>query len=63
MIAVIIGIIAIAAALGISYLATAGIVWLICLGFGLEWSWLLSLGVWALLILIKGGLSINFGNK
>lgn len=63
MLAVVIGILAIAAVLGISYLAVAGILWLVCLGFGLEWSWLLSLGVWALLILIKGGLSINFNSK
>lgn len=39
--------------LGLSYLATAGLVYLVCLGFGFEWSWLLSLGVWALLILLK----------
>lgn len=39
--------------LGVSYLATAGLVYLVCLGFGLEWSWLLSLGVWALMILLR----------
>lgn len=39
--------------LGLSYLATAGLVYLVCLGFGFEWSWLLSLGVWALLILLR----------
>lgn len=40
--------------LGLSYLLTAGLVYLVCLGFGLEWSWLLSLGVWALMILLRG---------
>lgn len=39
--------------LALSYLGTAGLVYLVCLGFGFEWSWLLSLGVWALLILLK----------
>lgn len=38
---------------GLSYLLTAGLVYLVCLGFGFEWSWLLSLGVWALLILLR----------
>lgn len=38
----------------LSYLATAGLVYLVCLGFGFEWSWLLSLGVWALMILLRG---------
>ena len=48
-----IGAIALFALLGLSYLLTAGLVYLVCLGFGLEWSWLLSLGVWALLILLR----------
>lgn len=39
--------------LGLGYLGTAGLVYLVCLGFGFEWSWLLSLGVWALLILLR----------
>lgn len=48
-----IGAIALFALLGLSYLLTAGLVYLVCLGFGLEWSWLLSLGIWALLILLR----------
>lgn len=32
----------------------ASLVLLVCLGFGFEWSWLLSLGVWALMILLRG---------
>lgn len=51
--AALIGAIALFALLGLSYLLTAGLVYLVCLGFGLEWSWLLSLGVWALLILLR----------
>lgn len=37
----------IVAALGASYLVVAALTYLMCLGFGLEWSWLLALGVWA----------------
>ena len=48
-----IGFLLVLALLGISYLGTAGLVYLVCLGFGFEWSWLLSLGVWALLILLR----------
>lgn len=51
--AALIGAIALFALLGLSYLLTAGLVYLVCLGFGLEWSWLLSLGIWALLILLR----------
>lgn len=38
---------------GLSYLAVAGLVYLICLGFGLEWSWMLSLGVWSLIVFLN----------
>lgn len=51
--AALVGAIALFALLGLSYLLTAGLVYLVCLGFGFEWSWLLSLGVWALLILLR----------
>lgn len=36
-----------------TYLVVAGLTYLICLGFGLTWSWLLALGVWALIVLLK----------
>lgn len=51
--AMLIGFLMVVALLGISYLGTAGLVYLVCLGFGFEWSWLLSLGVWALIILLR----------
>lgn len=41
------------AVLGLTYLAIAGLTYLICLGFGLEWSWLLALGVWAACVLLR----------
>ena len=31
----------------ISFSVIAGLTWLVCLDFGFEWSWQLSLGVWA----------------
>lgn len=48
-----IGFMFVAFLLGLSYFVTAGLVYLVCLGFGFEWSWMLSLSVWALLILLK----------
>lgn len=51
--AMLIGFLLVVALLGISYLCIAGLVYLVCLGLGFEWSWLLSLGVWALIILLR----------
>lgn len=31
----------------ISFSVVAGFTWLVCIGFGFEWSWTLSLGIWA----------------
>lgn len=31
----------------ISFSVVAGLTWLVCIGLGFEWSWPLSLGVWA----------------
>lgn len=33
------------------YFAVAGLTYLICLGFGLDWSWALSAGVMAVIVL------------
>lgn len=38
--------------LAASYLVIAGLSYLICLGFGLVWTWLLALAVWAAIILL-----------
>ena len=38
--------------LALSYLFIALMSYLICLGFDLNWSWLLALGVWAAMVLI-----------
>jgi len=46
-------IIAIIAALLISFFGTAGLVKLICWAFGFTFSWKLSIGVWAALWLLK----------
>lgn len=35
------------------YLVCAGLTFLICMGFSLEWSWLIALGVWAAILLVK----------
>lgn len=33
----------------LGYFVVAGLTYLVCLGFQLEWSWLLALGVYALI--------------
>lgn len=35
----------------IAYFVIAGLTYLVCLGFGLEWSWTLALGIYALITL------------
>ena len=41
------------AAMVVSYLFVALLVWIICLAFGFEWSWMLSLGVFAFIVLLQ----------
>lgn len=54
---------AIVLGLGIGYLITAGLTYIICYCFGWTWSWLIALGVFFCVILIrwafKGLVSIN----
>lgn len=45
---------------GISWIATCGVVYLITLCFGWDFSWLMATGVWASAYLIK---SLFFRNK
>lgn len=51
--AALLGLLVIIFAVGLSYLIVAGLTYLICLGFGLAWSWLLALGAWALILLLR----------
>ncbi len=37
----------------VSYLITCGIVKLICLCFGLTFTWLIATGIWLLIILLR----------
>lgn len=50
---VITGIIAVLFVMALSFLLVAGLVYLVCLGFGFAFSWFLALGVWALMVLLK----------
>lgn len=52
--AVVIGaIIGLIISIALGFLITAGLVYLVCLGFGLTFSWILALGVYAALILLR----------
>lgn len=37
----------------LSFLVVAGLSYLVCLGFGFEWSWLIALGVWAGCMIVR----------
>lgn len=43
----------------VSYFANAGLVWVICWGFGWTWSWKLSTAVWA----VEWLLSLTFKSR
>ena len=51
--AFIVALIAVTLALALSWGVTVGLVYLICMCFGLEWSLLIGTGVWLLVILIR----------
>lgn len=38
--------------LAVSILITEGLVWLVCMGLGLEFNWMLGIGIWAIMVLI-----------
>jgi len=39
--------------MGITYLVLAFLVWLFCIAFGFEFTWLLPLGIWASLAIFR----------
>ena len=47
----------------ISFVVIAGLTWLVCLGFGFSWSWQLSIGVWALIMLVASAVNMIKGSK
>lgn len=38
---------------GLSFLISAGLIWIVCWAFGLAWSWKLALGLWVVMLLIS----------
>ena len=57
--ALIIFLLLIAISSSLSFLVTAGIVYLICFCFGLVFSWKIALGIWAIMLLINVSLDIH----
>lgn len=57
--ALIIFLLLIAITSSLSFLVTAGIVYLICFCFGLAFSWRIALGIWAIMLLINVSLDIH----
>lgn len=48
-----------AAVAGVSWIATCGLVYLVTLCFGLEFSWGVATGIWLLMFLLKSVFSNN----
>lgn len=46
----------------IGFLVIAGLTFLYCAAFGIEWSWLTALGVWAACVILRWVLSAAKGN-
>lgn len=46
-------ILVITATLGVSFMATGGLVWLICWAFSLTFSWKITLGVWVVWFILN----------
>lgn len=44
---------------GLSWIATCGLIYLIALCFGWEFSWLIATGIWLGLALVSGLFSVN----
>ena len=55
--------IAIIGLLAVSFLVVSGLVYFVCWGFGFQWSWQLCIGVYALIILLRGIFSIVVKTK
>lgn len=47
------------AILCLSFLATAGLAWLVCWAFSLVFSWKIAIGVWAILALLSGVFNVT----
>ena len=47
----------------LGYLFIAGFTYLVCLGFGFEWSWMIALGVWAACVIFRWVLSAAKSGK
>jgi len=47
------GLFIVAAVLGLSFLFTSGLVWLVCWAFSLTFTWKVSFGVWVSIMIAK----------
>lgn len=58
-----IGLIFLAVLLGISWLITCGLIWLIALCFKLTFSWAVATGIWLVMCLLNFGIKITVNKK
>ncbi len=38
---------------GLSFLISAGLIWVVCWVFGFAWSWKLAVGLWVVMLLVS----------
>ena len=48
---------------GISYIVTCGIIKLITMCFGLEFSWAIATGIWLIICILKSIFNVTVNNK
>ena len=58
-----IGLLLLVLLLGVSWLITCGIIWLITLCFSLTFSWAIATGIWLIMCLINCGIKITVNKK
>lgn len=44
---------------GLSFLISAGLIWVVCWAFGFAWSWKLALGLWVIILLVSNAVKAH----
>jgi len=44
---------------GLSFLISAGLIWVVCWAFGFAWSWKLALGLWVVMLLVSSAVKAH----
>ncbi len=44
---------------GLSFLISAGLIWVVCWAFGFAWSWKLAVGLWVVMLLVSSAVKAH----